>query len=239
MNTCAFLFSFLAGLSTLLGMIPIFFCKEEKQILPKSLAFASGVMISVSIIDLIPEALKIMPENFSSILFVMIFFVIGVITSFLLDKIGEKGTLYHVGMISMLAIIMHNIPEGIVTYLTTTANTSLGIRMSLAIAFHNIPEGISIFFPIYFSKKNFKLAFIYTLISGLSEPLGAILSWLFLESLITPVLLGLLYAFTAGIMCSISYYELLPISISYEKKKETNIYFILGCIIMLISHLHL
>ena len=92
----------------------------------------------------------------------------------------NKENLYRVGIISMLAIILHNIPEGIATFISTTKDTSLGISLATSIAFHNIPEGISISIPIYYSTKSKTKAILYTFISALSEQIGAILTYLFL-----------------------------------------------------------
>lgn len=239
--TYSFLLTSLAGLSTLLGLIVIFIKKRE-NILISSLSFASGVMLCVSIIDLIPESYNLMNDYFymlPSILFVIIFIMIGITLSTYIDKKmpQENTKLYRVGVISMIAIILHNIPEGILTYLTSQTNTQLGIKMTIAIALHNIPEGISIGVPIYYSTKSFKKAFTYTLISGLSEPFGAILAYLFLSKYVNNFTMSLLLAIIAGIMIQISLIELLPSSLSYKKKKKTYVYLILGIIFMSISHL--
>ena len=113
----------------------------------------------------------------------------------------------------MLAIIMHNIPEGIATFIATNTNISLGISLTIAIALHNIPEGISIAVPIYYSTKSRRKALLYTLISGLSEPLGALLAFLFLKPLMYNFVMGILMSMIAGIMTHIAFYELLPTSL--------------------------
>lgn len=126
--------------------------------------------------------------------------------------------------------------EGIITYLTSTTDFRLGITLALAIALHNIPEGISISVPIYYSTGSRKKALLYTFISGISEPLGAILAALFLASFVNPFIMGLLYAFIAGIMIHISIYELLNESFSYQKKFLTILSVIFGSIFMLFGH---
>ena len=104
---------------------------------------------------------------FPCILITMISFVTGIILSMIIDKKmpAQQNHLKRVGLIAMLAIILHNIPEGIATYLTSSTNTKLGITLTIAIALHNIPEGISISIPIYYATKNKGHAFLYTLIS--------------------------------------------------------------------------
>lgn len=242
-NILAFLLTTLAGLSTILGSIFIFCFKENKKILITSLSFASGVMISVSIFDLIPESINLINNTFyyfPSLIICLISISIGVIISMFLDKSlpnMNDNKLYKVGIISMLAIILHNIPEGIITFLTTSKNMKLGLKLALAITLHNIPEGISISIPIYYSSKNKKKAFFYTLISGLSEPFGAILAFLFLSSFVNDLFMGILYSIIAGIMIQISVYELLPTSLSYNKKRLSIISFIIGISIMYISHI--
>ena len=243
----AFTLSTLAGLSTLLGFIPLLFnLKGEKKIILSSLAFAAGVMICVSLTDLIPESFELLSsifKGFPALLFLLIFICLGVILSMAIDKFLPKSEnkninnkLYRLGLVSMLAIIMHNIPEGIATFLSSSTNSSVGLSLALAISFHNIPEGISIAIPIYFSTKSKVKAFLYTLISGLSEPLGALLAYFFLASIINNFIMSIILAIIAGIMIHISIYELLEESLSYKKRSLTGIFFIIGFIFMLISH---
>ena len=136
----------------------------------------------------------------------------------------------------MITIIIHNIPEGIATYITTTNNFKLGLLFSISIALHNIPEGISISIPIYYSTNNKRKAFIYTFISGISELFGALITYLFLSKYINDTILGALYSFIAGLMINISINKLGKESLNYNKK-DSIVYFIIGILIMLISHL--
>ena len=151
------------------------------------------------------------------------------------DNNSKKG-LYRVGIISMFAIIMHNIPEGIATFMTTSTNLSLGLSLTIAIALHNIPEGISIAVPIFYSTGNRKKALFYTLVSAISEPFGALLAFLFLKPFMNNLVMGLLMAVIAGIMSYISFFELLPKSLSYKNKSLSYIFFVIGIIFMAINH---
>ena len=137
----------------------------------------------------------------------------------------------------MIAIILHNIPEGIATYLSTESNFKLGLSLTIAIALHNIPEGISIALPIYYGSKSRGKALIYTLFSALSEPLGALLAYLFLSKTITNNIMGILMSLIAGIMIQISIYELLPTSLKFKNKKLTILSFILGIFFMIMNHI--
>lgn len=241
----AFLLTSIAGFSTVIGSAFIFFkSKNPKQTLTKALAFAAGVMITVSLFDLIIESQNLLLKYFvpiKTICIHSIFIFLGFSLSRILDHyMPESKTidskLYRVGMISMIAIILHNIPEGIATFITSTHNASLGIALALAISLHNIPEGISISIPIYYASKSRKKAFAYTFISGISELLGAILAATILYPFITETVMGALYAIIAGIMLEISFYELLPTSLHYQNPKTTIFYFLVGVGVMLFSH---
>ena len=243
MNINALTLTTIAGLSTLLGTIPIFKKIKKDKIIINSLSFAAGVMITVSLIDLIPESISNIEKTFKifpTILITGIFTIVGIIISITIDKyinIKREGELYKVGLISMIAIILHNIPEGIITYLSSETNIKLGISLTIAIALHNIPEGISIAIPIYYGKKSRGKALYYTLISALSEPLGALLAYLFLKKIMNNIIMGIILSIVAGIMIQISTYELIPTSLKYKNKKETIIFILIGIIFMLINHL--
>lgn len=247
MNTISmsFLLTILAGLSTTLGTIPIFIkLKNESKVIAGSLAFAGGVMLCVSVTDLVPESIFMLKTNFNGISIVILsftFIMIGMVLSSLIDNklpsISKDTPLYRVGIISMLAIILHNIPEGIATFISTTKDISLGLSLSLAIAMHNIPEGISISVPIYYATGSKKKALLYTILSGLSEPLGAVITYLFLLPFINDIILGLLFSLIAGIMIYISFVELLPTSNSYNEFFISKLFFIIGVMFMLLKYI--
>ena len=232
----SFLTTILAGLTTIIGIIPCFIKDKYKDItISSSLAFSAGIMIMISVISLIPEAIILQTETnnlFPAVIKTSIFIVIGIIIS---NTINHKLDTIKQNKLYTLGIILHNIPEGIVTYISTTTNQSLGLKLAFAIALHNIPEGISIAVPIYYSTRNLKKASSYTLISGLSEFLGALITFLFLKNYITNKLLSITLAITAGIMINISVTEFLPNSLEYKKNKATLTFFVLGLIIMYLS----
>ena len=243
-NMYAFFLSSIAGFSTLIGFIFVYIKKDRVGIISRALGFASGVMFTISLIDLIPSSLDLIIKEYKfiyAVFIVLIGFFIGVIFSGTLDKsvdkISKNGSkLYKLGIITMLVIMMHNIPEGIATFITTTNNVKLGIMLTIAITLHNIPEGISISIPIYYSTNSKLKAFIYTLISGLSEPIGAIISYLFLAKYVNDTILGLIYSIIAGMMINISINELYKESINYNKK-NTIFSFVIGSFIMILNHL--
>ena len=236
--TFSFLVTTVAGLSTLLGMIPVFLkIKNKDKIINASLSFASGVMLSVSLNFLLPESLNFFKKQYTllgGILLLLIFFLIGILLASLIDKVFKKidNKLYKLGIINSLALMIHNIPEGILTFSTTTTNVSLGITLALSIMFHNIPEGISISVPIYYSTGSKFKAFIYTFISGFSEIIGALITYLFLYKYINYSFISIILSLTIGIMIYISLFELLPNSLAYKKKRLTILFFIIGFIFM-------
>ena len=243
----AFLVSFLASISTLLGAAVLFIeYKDKNKLISKSLSFASGVMIAVSVLDLIPSSVIGLSKNFyifPSTLLTLSFMAIGVIVSLLINKYlpsdfekAKDSKLYKIGIFSMLAIILHNIPEGIATFLTTNANAKLGITLAIAIALHNIPEGISISVPLYFGTGSKTKAILYTFISGTSEFFGSILAYLFLKNIASDIFINLLYALIAGIMISLSIEELIPNANKYSKKAVVIKYILIGIIFMGIVH---
>lgn len=236
----SFILSLLAGLSTLLGLLVIFLKNKNDNIIAFSLSFAAGVMICVSFTDLIPESINVLKDkfqNFPLFIIILIFIVLGMLLSIFIDKLfpSKENKLYQVGVISMIAIILHNIPEGIITFLTANTKITLGLTIAIAIALHNIPEGISIAVPIYYSTNNKKLTFFYVFLSAISEPFGALLAYSFLSPHLNNLTLGFLFSLTAGIMLHISFYELLPTSMSYNNKKITYVSFILGFLFMYFS----
>ena len=139
-----------------------------------------------------------------------------------------------VGILSMIVIILHNIPEGIITFIVSNKNIFLGLSICISIAIHNIPEGISIAIPIYYSTKSKYKAILYTLLSSLSELFGAIITYLFLSKYINNYIIGIILSITAGIMIQISINKLFPTGNNYNKK-QANIFFIIGFIFMIFS----
>ena len=245
----AFLLTFIAGFSTMLGVLVIYIkSKNHNKIIMASLSFAAGVMITVSITDLILESILLLGNNLknsTTIIISILAIVLGIIISMIIDYYlpdkpisnTKDKSLFKVGIISMIAIILHNLPEGIATFVATSSDVKLGISLTLAIAMHNIPEGISISVPIYYSTGSKKKAIFYTLISALSEPLGALLAFIFLKIFINDTILGILFSLIAGIMLQISFCELLPAARKYNNKKYLFIFFTIGVIFMLLKFL--
>ena len=240
MNTTSFIITLLAGLSTILGSFTIFL-KNKNKIIPSSLSFTSGVLISICLIDLIPSSFNKIGEYFlfiPTILYILLFMSLGITIDLIIEKfIKFENKLYKIGILSTIALIIHNIPEGIITFITSSINISLGISLSIAIALHNIPEGILVSIPIYYSSKSYLKAFLYTFVAGISEFIGAIIGYLLFNN-ISNYILGFIYSLISGLMLYIAIYEI-PILLKNYDKKGRVVYFLLGFIIILITHLFL
>ena len=229
--------SFIAGISTLIGYFFIYINGNKDNIISKSLAFSGGVMITLSFIDLIPSGIKNLSINNSfvySIIYALVYVLIGYILSYLIERVlNKKDNLYKVGLVSMFGIMLHNIPEGIATYVLSTINLKLGIMLSIAIILHNIPEGICIAVPIYYSTNNKNKAFLYTFISGISEFIGAVLSMLILYKYINIEIISILFSLIAGIMIYIGYNELIDTAKKYNNKNY-KFYSLIGSLFIII-----
>ncbi|UCE13368.1 MAG: zinc transporter ZupT, partial [Candidatus Heimdallarchaeota archaeon] len=220
--------SLFAGLSTTLGAVSVFiFKKDDTKIISLSMGFSAGVMLGVSIFELLPEAIASL-----EILLAGLFFLSGMILVALLDFLipheymhehscDEDDTLANVkrnpnlmrtGLLVAVGIGIHNLPEGFVTITGSLHSLELGLILAIAIALHNIPEGLSVAIPIYAASNNRRKAFVISFISGLAEPIGAIIGLTVLLSLgvFSEEIIVISLAFVAGIMTFISLDELLP-----------------------------
>jgi ZIP family zinc transporter len=146
------------------------------------------------------------------------------------------------GLFTALAIGIHNFPEGLATFLAALQDPSLGVAIAIAVALHNIPEGISVSVPIYYATGNRKKAFFYSLLSGLAEPIGAVMAYFAIRfflggdtGVIPPQVMGVLFGGVAGIMVYISLDELLPTSRAYGRGHDSLYGLMAGMIVMALS----
>lgn len=150
--------------------------------------------------------------------------------------------LMRMGLFTALAIGIHNFPEGLATFLAAMQDPGLGVAIAVAIALHNIPEGISVSVPIFYATGDRRKAFLYSTLSGLSEPIGAILGYFAIrfllggpEGAIPPQVMGILFGGVAGIMVYISLDELLPTSRAYGKGHDSLLGLVTGMLVMALS----
>lgn len=243
MDTENVLFAFgltvLAGLATGIGSVMSLLSKKfNPKFLAGSLGFSAGVMIYVSLVEIFAKAKEsLIAANGikTGHIYTVIAFFAGIALIAIIDKlipsyenpheiqnIEEKNLdsvnnkkLLRMGMFSALAIAIHNFPEGLATFMSAIKDPTLGISVAVAIAIHNIPEGIAVSVPIYYATKNRKKAFWMSFLSGLSEPVGALLGYFILRSFFNDSTFGLIFAGVAGIMVYISLDELLPTAEEY------------------------
>lgn len=240
----AFIMSTMAGMSTLLGSIVIFFNIKEENInkfITLSLSFSIAIMIGISITDLIPTSFFKIFLNFNiikAITIIVISFSLGIILIKIINKHinDDNNTLYKLGILSMLTLMLHNFPEGIATFIGSISDASLGIKLSVSIMFHNIPEGISIAVPIYYATKSKKKAIFNTFLSGFAEPVGALLAYIFLKNYINDIMISIILLFVAGLMVTLAINEMLPKALSYKNNKYIYIGLFTGIILVLLNH---
>ncbi len=147
----------------------------------------------------------------------------------------KSAKLMRMGLLTALAIGIHNFPEGLATFTAALQDPKLGLLIAVAIAIHNIPEGIAVSIPVFYATGNKKKAFTLSFLSGLAEPIGALIGYLILMPFITPLVFGILFAGVAGIMVFISLDELLPAAREYGEHHLSIYGLFAGMVVMAIS----
>ena len=248
----ALLLSTLAGLSTGIGSLIAFFIqKPKKRYLCFSLGLSGGVMIYVSFIELLPESFVTIGEIVGLYAFFSGFIIMGIIDILIpeeenphafkgFDKTGTPDkSLLRVGMLTALAVGIHNFPEGFATFGSALSDVRVGVLIAFAVAIHNIPEGISVYMPIFYATGDKRKAFMYSFLSGVAEPIAAVIGLVILLPFFSDELLAFLLAFVAGIMVYISVDELLPVARQYESGHCAILGIMFGMFIMAVSLLFL
>lgn len=254
----AFLLTLLAGLSTGIGsLIALLAKRTNRRFLSVSLGFSAGVMVYVSMIEIFAKAQSALTAQLGqrpgSWATVAAFFG-GMLFIAVIDKLipAEKNPhevklveqedaapparkLMRMGVFTALAIAIHNFPEGLATFVSALQSPSIAIPIVVAIAIHNIPEGIAVSVPIYQATGSRKKAFCHSFLSGLAEPLGALIGWLLLMPIMTDTVFGIIFAAVAGIMVFISFDELLPAAREYGEHHLSIYGLISGMGVMAVS----
>jgi ZIP family zinc transporter len=255
----AFLLTLFAGLSTGIGSAIAFFAKRTNtKFLSISLGFSAGVMIYVSMVEIYFKAqeslIGSLGERLGSWVNVLSFFggmlLIAIIDKFIPSaenpheirgvedlniKEPSKDSLMRMGLFTALAVGIHNFPEGLATFVSALQDPKIAIPIAIAIAIHNIPEGIAVSVPIYYATGSKRKAFLYSFLSGLSEPIGALVGYLILMPFMNDTIFGILFASVAGIMVFISLDELLPSAQRYGEHHLSIFGMIAGMAVMALS----
>lgn len=256
----AFSLTLFAGLATGIGSAMAFFAKQTNtKFLSIALGFSAGVMIYVSFVEIFSKAQDSMTNAFGKVpgtWYTVLAFFGGIFIIGIIDQLVpsfenphelkdvedmERRTntrdpkLLRMGMFTALAIAIHNFPEGLATFAAALSDASLGISIAIAIAIHNIPEGISVSVPIYYASGSKKKAFAYSFLSGVSEPVGALIGYFLLFQFFNDVMFGLLFAVVAGIMVFISLDELLPSAQKYGEHHLSIYGLVAGMMVMALS----
>jgi len=258
----AFGLTVFAGLATGFGSAIAFFAKRTNtKFLSIALGFSAGVMIYVSFVEILFKARQILSLEHgeaAGYLITLAAFFTGMILIAVIDKlvptfenpheakkietlsisqetIGKRNKLYRMGMLSALAIALHNFPEGLATFMAALHDLSLGIPIAVAVALHNIPEGIAISVPVYHATGSRRKAFFLSFLSGLAEPVGALVGFLILAPFMTETLFGFLFAAVAGIMVFISIDNLLPAAREYGEPHLSIYGLMAGMAVMALS----
>jgi ZIP family zinc transporter len=239
------------------GLLAILTKKTNSKFLATSLGFSAGVMIYVSMIELFSKAKESLTVSYGQrngnlvamIAFFGGMFFISILNNLITEEPNSRGVeatvyaldhsevtlkrgqqvkeLMQVGLFTAIAVSIHNFLEGLVTFVSALQDLSVAIPVVAAIALHNIPEGIAVAVPIYLATGKRVKAFLYSFLSGLAEPLGAIIGFLFFSSFLTDAFFGIIYAMIAGIMVFVSFDELLPAAREYGEH-HLSVYGLIG-----------
>lgn len=255
----------MAGLATGIGGAIAFYVKRtNSKFLAIALGFSAGVMIYVSMMEIMAKSVGILTEalgdrggNWAAVLA----FFGGMLFIALIDRFipsfeerpgatrtvtqaaenidacetAENRRLLRMGLFTALAVAIHNFPEGFITFFTTLRDPVLGVSIAVAVAIHNIPEGIAVSVPIYYATGSRKKAFFWAFISGIAEPVGALIGYVLLAKFLSETVFGVVFAAVAGIMVYISFDQLLPTAREYGTHHLSVLGLVSGMALMALS----
>lgn len=284
--TLALVVALLAGLSTCVGgWLGTREHLLRRQVLAAALAFAAGLMIAISVVEIAPQAAVALHEVAGpgrNLLWVGAVMALGALAVVAIDKViphdvnpaelegqepgpapagrgahgrghghhghehghglpfvpgeGDQERLLRSGVLLAAVVGLHNLPEGLATFMSTLQNPTSGITLAVAIAIHNVPEGVAVAAPIFAATGDRWRAMLWATLSGLAEPVGAIVGYLLLRAFLPEEWLVLSLALVAGMMLAVSFMELLPAARRYETHyTQSLVGFFLGAVVMVLS----
>lgn len=244
----AILFTIIAGFATTIGGCIVLFLKRtpSPSFMSLTLGFSAGVMIIISFQELLHNAINslgFVPANFAFLVgFGLMFLIDYLVPHEFIGQIDRKENkaydpkVLKTGLFVAVGIAIHNFPEGMAVFVGTLKDVKFGLAIAVAIGIHNIAEGIAVSVPVFAATKSFKKAFWWSFLSGIAEPIGAVVAGIILYPFLTPVVLGWSFAAVAGIMIYISFDELMPLSRSCGGTEHVPIVgVLLGMITMIFS----
>lgn len=234
-----------AGGATILGaLLAVAVRRPKTSLLALALGFSAGVMLAVSLLELLPHATEVLLFEMPGVAgtaVVVFSYSAGMLCSQLLDTVlpnsleKDDQKLLRLGLFSMLALMLHNLPEGMAVFLSASQNVKMGLKLCVAIALHNIPEGISVAMPVYAALNRRGPALLLATVSGAAEPLGALLALRFLQPVLTERGLAMMFCGIAGLMSAIAVAELLPAALCGRKPGFGVAGVLFGILLMLVN----
>lgn len=235
----------LLGVFILIGSLMAFLINKKNKVIDFSIGLAFGVIVMLIITDLVPEIIEHLglTKIYLFIIFSCVgFFLLRVLDNFIPDHDEEhlqgkalKDNLIHIGIITSLALVLHNIIEGMAVYSSLISNTNLGLALTLGIGFHNIPFGIVIASSFHQSNQNIWKTIVIIILLSLSTFVGGLIMFFLNITTINPIILGILLSITLGMLVYIVYEELFPRIKDNKKKKINYIGIAVGVLILIIS----
>ncbi|NIG34787.1 zinc transporter ZupT [Pantoea sp. ICBG 828] len=240
------LLTILAGGATFVGAIfGVLGQKPSNRVLAFALGFAAGIMLLISLMEMLPAALH--AEGMSPVLGYGMF-MLGLLGYFAMDRllphqhpqdlmaVNRRPTnLKRTAILLTLGISLHNFPEGIATFVTASSDMELGLGIALAVAIHNIPEGLAVAGPIYAATGSKAKALFWACLSGMAEILGGIIAFLLLGPAVSPVMIAAIMAAVAGIMVALSVDELMPLAREIDPHNNPSYGVLCGMTVMGLS----
>ncbi|MCL1787591.1 MAG: zinc transporter ZupT [Defluviitaleaceae bacterium] len=261
----AFLLILVAGLATGIGGLVVLFSKTTNtKFLSICLSFSAGVMLYVAFGEIFLEAKEALEYGYGDemgLLIAVVAFFAGILLMVVIDKFiphndditevlgassqgeskqftdSEQKELKRTGLMSAMALAIHNFPEGLITFIALMHDPVMGIAIAIAIIIHNMPEGIATAAPIYYATGSKAKAFFISAGAGLVQLVGAFVAWLLLQNVFEEIdaVFGIAFAAVAGIMVFVAIHQLLPAARKYGKHHLVMTWLFAGMAVMAAS----
>ena len=240
----ALIITLIVGLFTFLGSLIIIFIKNNKKIVDFSISIGFGVLFALIILELIPETLELIQTKFmvvSSIITVIVLGALGIIILKMLDKFvpnhdsDNKNNLIHIGVMTSIALIIHNLLEGMAIYTSLSSSLKFGTILGVGVALHNIPLGMSITSLFYNNGKNNKKAILMSLLVSLSTFIGGVITFIFAGAILNEFYRGIILSITLGMLIYIVLFELLPHMVENKNKNNVVLGMLIGITLLILS----